>query len=70
MVRLTKYLPANIQELDQPICFFIGAMAHGPDTFGDEYGVQDKIGISEYPLSAAAVCSRLASAFEELWNIM
>ena len=69
-VRLSQYLPSTIEDTNQPICFFIGAMAHGPDNFADEFGLNDKIGISEYPLSAAAVCSRVTGAFEELWNVM
>ncbi|RKO87088.1 Alpha/beta knot methyltransferase [Blyttiomyces helicus] len=49
-VRIGSYvatLPSN-----QPVVFFIGAMAHGSDNWVDDL-VDDKISISEYPLSAS-----------------
>ena len=55
-VRLSSYL-STLPE-DEPICFFIGAMAHGSDNWVDDI-VDDKISISEYPLSAAVTCSKL-----------
>jgi rRNA small subunit pseudouridine methyltransferase Nep1 len=54
---------------DEPVVFVIGALAHGKDDFGDEY-VDDKIGISKYPLSASVVCGKLCNAFEDVWNIL
>lgn len=48
--------------------FMIGACPHGHPT--QELDYRDEcISISNYPLSAAAVASRLTSAFELLWNI-
>jgi hypothetical protein len=38
--------------------FFIGAMAHGSDNWVDDI-VDDKISISEYPLSASVTCGKL-----------
>ncbi|KAJ3022067.1 18S rRNA pseudouridine methyltransferase [Thoreauomyces humboldtii] len=66
-VRLTPY----VQTLpsDQPVVFFIGAMAHGADTWVDDI-VDDKISVSEYPLSASVTCGKLTCAFEEMWNIL
>ena len=52
---------------DESIVFFVGAMSHGEDKFE---GAEDKISISEYPLAAATVCSRICHAFEDLWNIV
>ena len=52
---------------EEPIVFFIGAMAHGEDRFED---VERTISISDYPLAAATVCSRICHAYEELWNIV
>eukprot|EP00842_Homolaphlyctis_polyrhiza_P004000 jgi/Hompol1/4600/HPOL_003739-RA len=66
-VRLSSYLPTLPQ--DQTVVFFIGAMAHGKDDWVDDI-VDDKICISEYPLSAAATCSKLTSALEDLWGIL
>jgi rRNA small subunit pseudouridine methyltransferase Nep1 len=66
-VRLTSYVPTLPK--DTSIVMFIGAMAHGPDDFGDGL-VDDKISISEYPLSAAITCSKITNAFEELWGIL
>lgn len=66
-VRLSSYLPSLPQ--DKPIVFFIGAMAHGNDDWVDDI-VDDKISISEYPLSAAVTCSKLTAACEDLWGIL
>ncbi|CAG8529196.1 7306_t:CDS:2, partial [Diversispora eburnea] len=49
-VRLSKYLPTLPS--DHSICIAIGAMAHGADNFADDW-IDQKIGISQYPLSAA-----------------
>ncbi|KAI9207831.1 Alpha/beta knot methyltransferase [Polychytrium aggregatum] len=54
---------------DEPVVFFIGALAHGPDNFADEI-VDEKISISEYPLSASVTCGKLCNAFEDLWDIL
>lgn len=49
------------------VLYVIGAMAHGKVTedWADEY-----ICISEYPLSAATVCSRLTYTYETLFGIL
>jgi len=56
--------------LSKPVCFFVGAMAHGEDNFADEFGIDDRVSLSEFPLSASVACSKLTNAFEELWNIL
>ncbi|KAI9314512.1 Alpha/beta knot methyltransferase [Dichotomocladium elegans] len=66
-VRLSEYLP-TIPE-DKSIVVAIGAMAHGTDDFADAY-VDDKIGVSEYSLSASVACGKIASAVEDLWGIL
>ncbi|KAJ3036650.1 Ribosomal RNA small subunit methyltransferase mra1 [Rhizophlyctis rosea] len=66
-VRLPAYLPTLPS--DQPIVFFIGAMAHGPDNWVDDL-VDDKISVSEYPLSASVTCGKLTTAFEDLWGVL
>ncbi|KAJ3323183.1 Ribosomal RNA small subunit methyltransferase mra1 [Boothiomyces sp. JEL0866] len=66
-VRLSNYLGTLPQ--DETLVFFIGAMAHGHDDWVDDI-VDDKISISDYPLSAAVTCSKLTSALEDLWNIL
>ncbi|PXF45702.1 Ribosomal RNA small subunit methyltransferase NEP1 [Gracilariopsis chorda] len=49
------------------ILYVVGAMAHGKieEDWADEY-----ICISEYPLSAATVCSRITHAYECLFGIL
>jgi rRNA small subunit pseudouridine methyltransferase Nep1 len=54
---------------DEPVVFFIGAMAHGEDNWVDDI-VDDKISISEYPLSASVTCAKLTNAYEDLWNVL
>ncbi|KAI9023384.1 Alpha/beta knot methyltransferase [Hyaloraphidium curvatum] len=67
VVRLSEYLPTI--PTDNSVCFFIGAFAHGPDDFADGM-VDEKIGISNYNLSAATSCSKVCEAFEELWGVL
>lgn len=54
---------------DESICVFVGAMAKGKDTFADEY-VDEKIGVSDYPLSASVACSKFCHGCEDAWGIM
>lgn len=69
-VRLGSYLPTAIPDLTKPVCFFVGAMAHGEDNFADVFGVDDRVSLSQYPLSASVACSKLTNAFEEIWDIL
>ena len=55
---------------DKSICFFVGAFASGPDEFANVYGLDDKIGVSEYNLSASITCGKICNAFEDMWNIL
>lgn len=54
---------------DESICVFVGAMARGQDNFADEY-VDEKIGLSNYPLSASVACSKFCHGCEDVWGIM
>ncbi|EDR05046.1 uncharacterized protein LACBIDRAFT_252281 [Laccaria bicolor S238N-H82] len=65
--RLSKYLPTL--PTTHNIAVFVGAMARGKDDFADAY-VDEKIGISEYPLSASVACGKFCCALEELWDII
>ena len=61
MVDFARTLP-----VDEPVVYFIGAMAHG------EYDVEaldEEISISEYPLSASTVCAKVCYAYEDVWGI-
>ncbi|KAI8823722.1 Alpha/beta knot methyltransferase [Fimicolochytrium jonesii] len=66
-VRLGPYVTSLPS--DEPVVFFIGAMAHGSDNWVDDI-VDDKISVSEYPLSASVTCGKLTCAFEDLWNVL
>jgi rRNA small subunit pseudouridine methyltransferase Nep1 len=55
---------------DEPVCFFIGAMAKGEDAFADAFGVDERVSVSQYGLSASVVCGKTACAFEELWSVL
>jgi len=67
IVRLKDYLP-TIPE-SHSICVAIGAMAHGKDDFADSY-VDEKIGVSGYPLSASVACGKICCSLEDLWDIV
>lgn len=57
----------NTEEDALSILYVVGAMAHGKVT---EEWAEDNICISEYPLSAATVCSRITYAYECLLGIL
>lgn len=58
VVKLSKYLP-TVPETHN-IAVFVGAMARGRDDFADGI-VDEKIGISEYPLSASVACGKVCN---------
>ncbi|OCB88342.1 Nep1-domain-containing protein [Sanghuangporus baumii] len=66
-VRLSQYLPSLPET--HSIAVFVGAMARGKDNFADSI-VDEKISISEYPLSASVACGKFCCAVEEMWDIV
>lgn len=66
-VRLSRYLPTLPET--HSIAVFVGAMARGRDDFADHV-VDQKISISDYPLSASVACGKLCCGLEELWDIV
>lgn len=54
---------------DESLCVFVGAMARGKDTFADEL-VDEKIGVSNYSLSASVACSKFCHGCEDAWGIL
>jgi len=66
-VRLSKYLPTLPET--HSIAVFVGAMARGRDDFADSV-VDEKISISDFPLSASVACGKFCCALEELWDIV
>lgn len=56
-VRLSKYLPSLPET--HSIAVFVGAMARGRDDFADHV-VDEKISISDYPLSASVACGKVS----------
>ncbi|KAL9935305.1 hypothetical protein V8E36_005653 [Tilletia maclaganii] len=65
--RLSQYLPTVPD--NHSIAVFVGAMAHGQDSFADDV-VDEKISISEYSLSASVACGKFCCALEEFWGII
>jgi len=66
-VRLSRYLPMLPET--HHIAVFVGAMARGRDDFADHV-VDEKVSISDYPLSASVACGKFCCALEELWDIV
>ncbi|CCH58320.1 hypothetical protein TBLA_0A05270 [Henningerozyma blattae CBS 6284] len=54
---------------DESICVFVGALARGKDNFADEF-VDEKVGLSNYPLSASVACSKFCHGAEDAWGIL
>ncbi len=59
-IRLSKYLPTLPET--HSIAVFVGAMARGRDDFADGL-VDEKISISDYPLSASVACGKVCVPF-------
>jgi len=56
-----------VPESEEPICIVVGAIAKG--AIETDY-TEENQSISNYPLSAAAVCSKLCDAFEQAWDVL
>lgn len=56
-----------VPENEDPIAIVVGAMARGK--LDVDYTEQTS-SISNYPLSAALTCTKVCSAFEEMWNVV
>ena len=53
----------------ESLCVVVGAMAKGKDDFADDW-VDEKIGVSNYSLSASVACSRVCHTVEDCWEIV
>jgi hypothetical protein len=60
-MKITSYL-SRISH-NGPIAIFVGAMARGSDDFADGI-VDEKISISNYPLSASVACGKVSLALD------
>ncbi|XP_049838552.1 ribosomal RNA small subunit methyltransferase NEP1 [Schistocerca gregaria] len=58
--------PRELVPDNEPIVVVVGAMAHGKVNV--DY-TEDTVSFSNYPLSAALTCTKLCSAFEEVWGV-
>lgn len=58
--RLSSYLPTL--PTTHSIAVVVGAMARGKDDFADGY-VDEKISISDYPLSASVACGKVGPGY-------
>lgn len=65
VVRPKELVPAEDSKCKN-VTIVIGAMAH--ESCEPEY-IHETVSISKYPLSAALVCAKITSAFEEAWGI-
>eukprot|EP01135_Chromosphaera_perkinsii_P008443 Nk52_evm11s1360 gene=Nk52_evmTU11s1360 len=65
-MKVGEYINTKLPS-DEPIVFVIGAMAHGKVEVNY---CEEEMACSEYPLSAAIVCSKLCSAYEDLWGVL
>ncbi|KAI3662081.1 hypothetical protein MP638_005529 [Amoeboaphelidium occidentale] len=66
-VKMNEY--AKSFDKEESVCFIVGAFASGADDFADSY-CDEKISVSQFPLSASVACSKLCNAFEDLYDIV
>lgn len=77
--RLSSHLPTLLNKPQEgetkpsnsprTLAVFLGAMAHGKDDFADQYGLDEKMSLSEYSLSASVACGKFCCAMEEIWDV-
>lgn len=65
VVRPSELVPSG-ESTSQDVVMVIGAMAH--ESCDPDY-VDETISISKSPLSAALVCAKVTSAFEDAWGV-
>lgn len=65
VIRPSELVPSE-GSAHKTVAVVIGAMAH--ESCQPDY-VDDTFSISKYPLSAALVCAKITSAFEEAWDV-
>ena len=65
-MRARDYLE-KVGATNEPVVFVIGAIAHG--SLNVPYS-EESLAVSEYAMSAAGVCAKLADACEELWGVL
>lgn len=53
----------------KPIVFVIGAVSVGNPAMENDY-VDESICVSNYSLSAACVCSKVTTYFEDMWKVL
>jgi len=68
VIKVKDYVTEKLDS-DESICVFVGAMARGNDDFADEF-VDEKVGLSNYPLSASVACSKFCHGCEDAWGIL
>ncbi|XP_067014691.2 ribosomal RNA small subunit methyltransferase NEP1 [Anabrus simplex] len=59
--------PRELVPTEEPVAIVVGAMAHGK--INVDY-IEETVSLSNYPLSAALTCTKLCSAFEDVWAIV
>ncbi|KAK6477347.1 ribosomal RNA small subunit methyltransferase NEP1 [Huso huso] len=59
--------PRDLVPESEPAVLVVGAFAHG--AINVDY-TEKTVSISNYPLSAALTCSKLCTAFEEVWGVI
>jgi len=67
-VPVKDYVQKALQP-NQSLCVFVGAIARGKDDFADEF-VDEKISVSQYPLSASVAISKFCHGCEDAWGIL
>lgn len=69
VIKASEIPPMVKSGTSKSIVVVIGAMAHGSvvNTAGDF--LDEVVSISRFPLSAAQVCARICTAFEEAWDV-
>lgn len=65
--KIVKNCKELVPSTEDPIVIIVGAMARG--SLNVDYA-EDTYSVSNYPLSAALTCTKLCSAFEEVWGVI
>ena len=67
---VAEFTAENTKKTFKPVCYVIWAVSVGNPGIENGLGIDAAICIASLGLSAACVCHKLCSAYEELWNVV
>ena len=65
-----QFSPKDTKQYSRPIAYVIGAVSVGNPGMENDFGIDEAICIASTGLSAACVCTKLCTAYEQHWEVV